>query len=126
MTAPVRDMSAWLTLDQCADITTRAYALEQLAERVTAGWDDIDDQVIERELARYAHTTLTTEQRNLAFDEHVTARRRLADLELGVIGWIDVIENLTCVDKTQAAREHLDACAEIAMNELLHGNGGAQ
>jgi hypothetical protein len=121
MSAPA-ELKTWLTFDECADRCARAYWLEQLAERVAFSWQDtVTEEEVCRRLARCAHHSLTVEEHNDLFDEHVAALRRLNDLDLGVIGWADVNENLTVPDRTAAAREILDAAAGDAFDGLLNG-----
>jgi hypothetical protein len=120
MTAAGTDFKTWLTIDECIDRAFRGLMLERLATKVAAR-QDIPDAEIERLLATYAHRSLTAEQANEAFDDHVSARRRLAQLDAGDITWADVNENLTGPDRTGWAREHLDMQAEDAMDVLLRG-----
>jgi hypothetical protein len=116
------ELKTWLTFDECADRCARAYWLEKLADQVAFGWPDtVTEEEVCRRLARCAHHSLTSEECNELFDEHVTALRRLNDLELGIIGWADVNENLTVPDRTAAAREILDAQAADAFDVLLNG-----
>jgi hypothetical protein len=109
----------WLTLDEAASLCDRRRAVEHIATTV----DDLD--VATTMAALYTHPSLSPEDLALTFEEYREALHRLAALDCGDIGWQDVIEDLTCADRTQAAREHLDALAEIALHELLHGLGGA-
>jgi hypothetical protein len=116
------EVKTCLTFEKCFDLAVRRYALQWLAERAAREIVPVvTDDALERLLATYAHHTLTAEERNDLFDEHVTALRRLAQLDAGDIGWADVNENLTVPDRTAAAREILDAQAEDAFDGLLNG-----
>jgi hypothetical protein len=121
MSTPAAELKTWLTYDECADLCGRRYGLEQLAQKQLQV--PLPDGAVEQLLARWAHPSLTREQRNLLFDDHVEALRRAAQLDASDITWADVDENLTGGgdDKTRWAREELDTRAEEALDDLLHG-----
>jgi len=123
MTAPA-GMETWLTFDECADRCARAYWLERLADQVAYTPETVTETEMCARLTRYAHHTLAAEERSSLFDDHVAALWRLAQLDTSAITWADVCENLTCCDRTAAAREILDAAAEDAFDVLLNGKKG--
>ncbi|HUK73766.1 MAG TPA: hypothetical protein VLW50_34320 [Streptosporangiaceae bacterium] len=123
MTAPA-ELKTWLTFDECADRCARAYWLEKLADQVAYTPETLCEYALLEQLTMYAHHTLSAEERSSLFDDHVAALRRLAQLDTSAITWADVNENLTCCDRTAAAREILDAAAEDAFDVLLNGKKG--
>ena len=66
----------WLIVDEGADLVADAYGLEQLAARVLTAPDSIPEREVDRLLAGWARSSLTSEQRNAAaFEDRVAAMR---------------------------------------------------